>query len=188
MNYFCRMAKSEKSARHGTKLKSLLPKALLYDNVSLAQRLDREVTYISLEERKSAFTFAQMQRRFITDQAMKEEVHGMTLFPQIHPNQSMRSTAAKPFPMLQKSQTMIDFRVPPLLSPTAQVAKANTVICEERRMSDPGLSPLPPDCSRTAKHRTRRTSNPLRDTRYVKLHGLLSDLPRNVEHRLYIAN
>lgn len=178
---------SANSARHGTKLRSLLPKALLYDNVSLAQKLDREVTCISLEERKSAFTFAQMQRRFITDQAMKEEVHGMTLFPQIHPNQSMRSNG-KSLLTLQKAQTMIDFQVPLLLSPTAQVARANTVLCEERRRSEPMLSPLPPVCSRAGKRKSRRTSNPLRDTRYVKLHGLLSDLPRNVEHRLYIAN
>lgn len=175
------------SARHGTKLKSLLPKALLYDNVSLAQRLDREITSLSLEERKSIFTFSQMQRRFITAQAMKEEVHGMNLFPVINPKQPTKAT--KPVSTMLKSQTLIDFRIPPLLSPTDQVAKANTTLCESGRQSEPLVSPFPPPTRVSGtRRRSRRTTNPLRDSRYVKLHGLLTDLPRNIEHRLYIAN
>ncbi|KAF6031923.1 hypothetical protein EB796_009825 [Bugula neritina] len=69
--------KNYNGTRCGVRLRSLLPKVLLYDNVSLTQKLNREVTCIAVDERKSAFNWAQMQRRFITNQALKQELHAV---------------------------------------------------------------------------------------------------------------
>lgn len=175
-------SKGNSSARHGSRLRSLLPKVLLYDNVYLSQKLNREVTYISVEERKSAFTWAQMQRRFITDQAMKQEVHGMNLFPQINPT---GGTNFQPPPALpERSHTMVEYStIPPICSPTAQVARVNR-ICDQGSERDESKNSRPG----TQKPRRRRTNNPLRDTRYIKLHRMLTDLPVNMESRLYIVN
>ena len=185
------------SSKH--KLKSLLPKVLLYDNVSLAQRLNREITCISIEERKAAFTWTQIQRRFITDQAMKQEVHGMNLFPQINQTKSNPLFTNMP----KRSQTMLEYSttIPPICSPTTAVATANRIgeddenemakkeanidyLVEKHISRAEGLIRSRPP---TLKRR-RRTSNPLRDTRYVKLHRMLTQLPVNLESRLFIVN
>lgn len=180
-------SKAGGSAGHSSRLKSLLPKVLLYDNVSLSQKLDREITVISVDERKAAFTWSQMQRRFITDQAMKQEVHGMNLFPQIAQTRSYNYKA--PLAMPQRSRTMVEYTttVPPIYSPVTQVVKENKIYdcqnsdkCEETRTIRSGSSPH--------FRRRRRTSNPLRDTRYVQLYRLLSELPVNMESRLYAVN
>lgn len=179
--------KNNNGTRCGVRLRSLLPKVLLYDNVSLTQKLNREVTCIAVDERKSAFNWAQMQRRFITNQALKQELHGMNLFPQINNSKfsSQRITVGEQQPL--RAKTMIELpTMPPVpLSPTTQVARENTVPeFTYKCLHEPKGVILPP--SRPA--RRRRPGNPLRDTRYVQLHGLLTELPLTLESRLYVAN
>lgn len=145
------------------RLRSMLPKVLLYDNVSLSKQLNQAITTLSIEEKRVSFSWTQLQKRFITQQALKQEHRGMKLLPAIqsaHPAHRLSIPNIDRFSISCSGKTdMQSFK---------------------RRFSVPSCSSHGKLDREKAfielENRPRRRSQPTKDSRFVRLYRLLSDV------------
>lgn len=153
------------------KLRSLLPKVLLYDNISLAKQLDKTVINLGVEERKLSFNWTQLQKRFITKQALKEELQGLTLFPSILGTQGNRNKTfiVEPF---DSHKDISDF-----VTQSQQVGKARLSChaASDTSMERKATTGQRPEHRKTSDSLSY-SGNPIKDSRFTDLHKMLSEV------------
>lgn len=165
--------------KRSTRLRSLVPKVLLYDNVNLTRQLTQVVTNLSLEERKSADSWTQVQRRFITRQVLKEETHKVSLFPHI-PSRKVHTTRP-----VRRSLTVIDIGQHSVVSQDKPM-ESSGMICSHGRSHT--LMALNDRSRRDRPRRNRRDFivSPMQDSRFLQLHTMLTEVKSStsVSHNL----
>lgn len=146
------------------RLKSMLPKVLLYDNVSLTKQLNQVITNLSIEEKRVTHSWTQLQKRFITQQALKQENRGMRLLPALQ--------SAHP---VHRPSIINTSAAPALFS-----VKTDTLVSPHRRFSVPSCSSRGKLDREKAfidlEKRPRRKSQPVKDRRFIQLYRLLGDV------------
>ena len=137
----------------------MLPKTLLYDNVSLTKQLNQVITNLCLEEKKASYSWTQVQKRFITQQALKQENQGMRLLATYNRNPNGTASTLAPPITAERSNSLLTVR------PRISVPNCHTdrKLDREKAFID-------------VERRSRRKSHPVRDTRFVRLYSMLSDV------------
>lgn len=151
---------SQSAGSRYPRLRSMLPKTLLYDNVSLSKQLSQVITNLSVEERKASYSWTQLQKRFIAQQAIKQEYRGMKLLPSFHSAYRYSSESVLP-PAYCGERT--DTWTSTKQRPSAPVCTVHEKLDRQNAFVD-------------TERRSKRRGHPVKDGRFVRLYRLLSDV------------